>query len=144
VFKQKRAISEIAPAFWRKRCPRPLQSVILLVHRRLDPSCPITAFLVRTDAHAKNYAFLLGAEGAARLAPLYDLASVLPYPTIDQQKAKLAMKLGGEYRLRNISLRNWQRLAADVRIPGDSLIDRIRTMTDEIPDHAADISEATY
>ncbi|MFZ0888846.1 MAG: type II toxin-antitoxin system HipA family toxin [Candidatus Binataceae bacterium] len=103
-----------------------------------------TAFnwlIAGTDAHAKNYAFLLGAEGAVRLAPLYDLASVLPYPTIDQQKAKLAMKLGGEYRLRNISLRNWQRLAADVRIPEDSLIDRIRTLAGEIPDHAADIQK---
>ncbi|HUO04317.1 MAG TPA: type II toxin-antitoxin system HipA family toxin [Candidatus Binataceae bacterium] len=92
-----------------------------------------------TDAHAKNYAFLLGGEGAVRLAPLYDLASVLPYRAIDINKARLAMKLGGEYRLRNISIRNWRRLAAEVRIAEDSLIDRIRSMAGEIPNHAADI-----
>ena len=94
-----------------------------------------------TDAHAKNYALLLGGAGAVRLAPFYDLASAVPYRTIDLNKAKLAMKLGGEYRLRNISLRNWQRLAADLRIPEDSLINRLRTMATEIPDHAAAIQK---
>src|ERR1035437_9306060 len=53
-----------------------------------------------TDAHAKNYALLLGGGGAVRLAPVYDLASILPYQTVDLQKAKLAMKIGGEYRLK--------------------------------------------
>jgi serine/threonine-protein kinase HipA len=94
-----------------------------------------------TDAHAKNYALLLGAEGAVRLAPLYDLASVLPYHTIDQHKAKLAMKLGGEYILRNISLRHWRRLAADVRTQEAELVDRVRSMAAEIPDHTADIQK---
>jgi hypothetical protein len=32
--------------------------------------------------------------------PLYDLASILAHQTINLQKAKLAMKVGGEYRLR--------------------------------------------
>ena len=94
-----------------------------------------------TDAHAKNYALLLGGAGAVRLAPFYDLASALPYRTIDLNKAKLAMKLGGEYRLRNISLRNWQRLATDLRIPEDSLMGRVRTMAAEIPDHVAAIQK---
>lgn len=33
-----------------------------------------------TDAHAKNYSLLLGAAGKNRLAPLYDLASLLTKP----------------------------------------------------------------
>src|SRR5580704_12648103 len=33
--------------------------------------------IVGTDAHAKNYALLIGAEGRIRLAPLYDVASIL-------------------------------------------------------------------
>jgi HipA-like C-terminal domain len=45
-----------------------------------------------TDVHAKNYALLLGGSGAVRLAPLYDLVSILPYQTISLQKAKLATK----------------------------------------------------
>jgi serine/threonine-protein kinase HipA len=92
-----------------------------------------------TDAHAKNYALLLGAYGAVRLAPFYDLASVLPYRAINLNKAKLAMKIGGEYRLRNIGLRHWHRLAADVRVDGELLINRIRTMAAGFQDLVATI-----
>jgi serine/threonine-protein kinase HipA len=87
-----------------------------------------------TDAHAKNYALLLGAQGAVRLAPFYDLASILPYQSADINKAKLAMKIGGECRLRNIGLRHWRRLVADVRIDGELLIDRIEAMAAGFPD----------
>ncbi|WLA95960.1 MULTISPECIES: hypothetical protein [Bradyrhizobium] len=37
-----------------------------------------------------------------RLAPLYDIASILPYDDVDLQKMKLAMKIGGEYKLGQI------------------------------------------
>jgi len=92
-----------------------------------------------TDAHAKNYALLLGAHGAVRLAPFYDVASVLPYRGINIDKAKLAMKIGGEYRLRTIGLRHWQRLAADVHTDAAALIDRIRSMAAGFPDLIATI-----
>jgi hypothetical protein len=46
------------------------------------------------DAHAKNYSQLLGKNGVIRLAPLYDLASILPYPNMNLSKVKLAMKVG--------------------------------------------------
>src|SRR5260370_20867391 len=92
-----------------------------------------------TDAHAKNYALLLGGSGAVRLAPLYDLVSILPYQTINLQKAKLAMKIGGEYRLRNIRLRHWKRFATDLRLDEAWLMGRIRTMAASLPDHATSI-----
>jgi len=92
-----------------------------------------------TDGHAKNYALLLGAQGAVRLAPFYDLASILPYQKVNLNKAKLAMKIGGEYRLRNITLRHWDRLAADVHTDRDALIDRIGTMAAGFPDLVATI-----
>jgi len=47
-----------------------------------------------TDAHAKNYSVLIAPQGRVRLAPLYDIASVLPYPRFDLHKVKLAMKVG--------------------------------------------------
>jgi serine/threonine-protein kinase HipA len=90
-----------------------------------------------TDAHAKNFGLLLGRGGAVRLAPLYDLASILPYRTISLQKAKLAMKIGGEYRLNNIGLRNWQKFAAELHLDEDPLVDRLKTMATSLPDHAA-------
>jgi serine/threonine-protein kinase HipA len=94
-----------------------------------------------TDAHAKNYSLLLGQNGVVRLAPLYDLASILPYPAVAMSKVKLAMKIGGEYRLRNIGLRHWQKLAAELRLDEMKLIDRIRTMAQALPDQVTTIRE---
>jgi serine/threonine-protein kinase HipA len=94
-----------------------------------------------TGAHAKNYSLLLGQNGVARLAPLYDLASILPYPNVNLSKVKLAMKVDGEYRLRNIGLRHWQRLAAELRLDDAKLIDRIRAMAQAMPDQATAMQE---
>ncbi len=94
-----------------------------------------------TDAHAKNYSLLLGQNGVVRLAPFYDLASILPYPSVDMSKVKLAMKIGGEYRLRNIGLQHWQKLATASRLDDARLIDRIRAMAEAMPDQAAAIQK---
>jgi serine/threonine-protein kinase HipA len=94
-----------------------------------------------TDGHAKNYALLLGGQGAVRLAPFYDLASVLPYQRITHNKAKLAMGIGGEYRLSNIGLRHWHCLAADVRTDPNSLVARITAMAAASPDLVATIQK---
>ncbi|HET9101687.1 MAG TPA: type II toxin-antitoxin system HipA family toxin [Acidobacteriaceae bacterium] len=94
-----------------------------------------------TDAHAKNYSLLLGQNGVVRLAPFYDLASVLPYPSVDMSKVKLAMKIGGEYQLRNIGPRHWQKLATELRLDEEKLIDRIRAMARAMPDQAAAIQK---
>ena len=92
-----------------------------------------------TDAHAKNYALLIGAGGRVRLAPLYDLASILPYPEIDLHRVKLSMKLGGEYRFRNIHRRHWQRMAEELRLDPESLIQRMNDFTIQMPDRVHDI-----
>lgn len=94
-----------------------------------------------TDGHSKNYALLLGGQGAVRLAPFYDLASILPYQRINLNKAKLAMRIGGEYRVSNIGLRHWHRLAADVRTDPDSLVARITAMAAAFPDLVATIQK---
>ena len=91
-----------------------------------------------TDAHAKNYAVLIGAEGRVRLAPLYDVASILPYTQIDFKKAKLSMKLGGEYRFGNIQARHWERMARDIRLDPDQVIQRVDEFARQLPDRAAD------
>jgi serine/threonine-protein kinase HipA len=65
-----------------------------------------------TDAHAKNYA-LLHVGSRTVLAPLYDLMSaalVLP-PDEVWHSGRLAMRLGGEYRLRGIAARHLDRAA---------------------------------
>ncbi len=51
-----------------------------------------------TDAHAKNYSLLLSGD-AVRLAPLYDIASALPYPGMHERRLKFAMRLGRDYEV---------------------------------------------
>jgi serine/threonine-protein kinase HipA len=97
-----------------------------------------------TDAHAKNYALLLG-PGTIRLAPFYDLASVLPYDKkVELRKSKLAMKLGGEYKIQSIGRRHLQRLAKDVRVPESALLDRMSAMVDRAPRCIEEVGAACH
>lgn len=67
--------------------PTPADIAALLRSRSNDPEADVRRFLdgliynwliVNTDGHAKNYSLLIAA-GQVRLAPLYDLCSLLPY-----------------------------------------------------------------
>jgi serine/threonine-protein kinase HipA len=87
-----------------------------------------------TDGHAKNYSLLIGEGARARLAPLYDIASALPYAGANLFKLKLAMKVGGKYRLREVGRRQWEKLAAELRLDAAELLARIRAMAARIPD----------
>lgn len=82
-----------------------------------------------TDAHAKNYSLLHGAGGKVRLAPLYDLASALPYDHLDERKLKLAMRIGRDYLLMNIGSRQWQRAEIDLGLESGWLLQRARRLT---------------
>jgi serine/threonine-protein kinase HipA len=86
-----------------------------------------------TDAHAKNYSLLLNGPDV-RLAPLYDIASILPYEAVDLHEAKLAMKIGGEYKVDLIGLRQWQKFAREVRIDFDQFVDVLISMAKRLPD----------
>ena len=94
-----------------------------------------------TDAHAKNYALLIASAGRVRLAPLYDLASALPYDDMQFQKLKLAMKIGPDFRLRDIGTREWRRLAGSVRVAPDALLQRISDLAARLPDEATSLRE---
>jgi serine/threonine-protein kinase HipA len=86
-----------------------------------------------SDAHAKNYSLLISNGTRVRLAPLYDIASVLPYDEFDIHKVKLAMKVGGEYKVRQIGARQWHKLAREVRLNADELIANLREMAERLP-----------
>lgn len=86
-----------------------------------------------TDAHAKNYSMLIAPQSRARLAPLYDLASAVPYPQqIQPRKATLAMKIGSHYRIHEIRSDDWAKLARELRLSPGDLFDRIGDMADRI------------
>jgi serine/threonine-protein kinase HipA len=91
-----------------------------------------------TDAHAKNYGVLI-APGRVRLAPLYDVASVLPYPRFDVNRVKLAMKIGEQYRMSKIRRSDWLKMAQQLGLESEPLFERIVHMAEAIPDLAPEV-----
>jgi len=85
-----------------------------------------------TDGHAKNYSLLL-AENSIRMAPLYDVASFLPYDTSNGHKIKLAMRIGKEYRLQQIDKPDtWKKFASSISIDSKILFERIAELSNSI------------
>jgi len=92
-----------------------------------------------TDAHAKNYSLLLS-QGEARLAPLYDVASALPYGD-HEKRLRLAMKVGGDYQL-NPHRNRWPDAAGDLGLPAAELVARARELAASAADAFADAAKA--
>lgn len=127
-----------------------LRDIMALLESADDPTADRTRLMrtacfiyliAATDAHAKNYSLLV-ARGAdrpsMRLAPLYDVASAWPYPRrIPVQKMKLAMRVGNDYRLRQIQPRHLGDLARSCRYPPEELRGSLMELTQVLPDEAA-------
>lgn len=96
-----------------------------------------------TDGHAKNYSVLIGQGGEIRLAPLYDVASFLPYAGHAQRKMKLAMKIGGKYRVHEIGAYQWKKTASEIALDPEGMVARIAEMASALPDRAADVLRRT-
>jgi serine/threonine-protein kinase HipA len=94
-----------------------------------------------SDAHAKNYGILLSPGGRFRLAPLYDIISLLPY--IKRRKeARLAMSIDGHYQLDEIMPRHWEAAARRSGFRADAAIAHIRDIIARVPDAAATLLAA--
>jgi len=85
-----------------------------------------------TDAHAKNYSFLIGAGDEIRLAPLYDLSSQLPYPDLIAQR--LAMKIGDHYDFALVNPADWRSLARSCALDEEHIIGMLTDMARALPD----------
>lgn len=103
--------------------------------RRFADALAWNWLIAGTDAHAKNYSLLL-AGGEARLAPLYDVASALPYG-MHERKLRLAMKLGGDYRV-HPDRDPWPKAARELGLDPTTLADRVRELAALAPDAFAD------
>jgi serine/threonine-protein kinase HipA len=116
-----------------------------LIHRHsAAPARDVIAFLDallfnfligNNDAHSKNYSLLLDGPGAIRLAPLYDLLSIA---AIKGASRDLAMKYGGEKRVRYLRRRHLSRLAEELAVKrtlverrAGEMIDRLATATED-------------
>lgn len=127
--------------------PTPAKIIELLRAASTDREADVATFVAAlgfnwliagTDAHAKNYSLLHGGS-QVRLAPLYDVASILPYAEFDRRRIKLAMKIGDEYLLDQIGLRQWQKFARAARVDADALIARLGGMAERLPDELATV-----
>lgn len=72
------------------------------------------------DAHAKNYSVLLGMEGQAVLAPLYDVASAFPYRE-PRGRIRAAMSIGGENEIGKLGRHHVQRFVEANALEGFGL-----------------------
>lgn len=93
-----------------------------------------------TDAHAKNYALLHDPRLGARLAPLYDVATALPYPDLNDRRARLSMSYGGHYRMTEIEARYIAAEASAIGLEPEWALDRAREIVGGVTDayaHAA-------
>ena len=95
--------------------------------------------IVGTDAHAKNYSLLLAATDV-RLAPLYDIASALPYDT-HERKLRFAMKIGGDYRV--LPYHNpWPAAARELGLDPEAAQQRLLELARRAPDAFAESAAA--
>ena len=88
--------------------------------------------IARMDAHARNFSMLIGPRRQVQLAPLYNFASALPYD-FDPEKLKMAIKIGGEYWLKDISALHWGRLAAELSLPPEKVLNMGKTLAGKLP-----------
>lgn len=80
-----------------------------------------------TDAHSKNHSLIHGRGSFLRSAPLYDLASFLPYQRDPRStKVKLAMKIGGSYRLHEINAESWRKWADETELWPEGVIEIVQ------------------
>ncbi|MCY4518188.1 MAG: HipA domain-containing protein [Acidimicrobiaceae bacterium] len=88
------------------------------------------------DGHAKNFGLLLD-SGEVRLAPLYDVCSVLPY--LEPGEAFMhAFSIGGSHMVSpSDAVPRWTRFAASIGVPADVLLARIHDIAAAVPEAIA-------
>lgn len=99
-----------------------------------DALLKLIAFNVRcgnTDAHAKNYSFLITHRGH-HLAPAYDLLSLIPYG--DKYTNELAMSIGSARTAKAVTDSNWTWVANKTHIDPSRVLDAVHFVDDSFAD----------
>jgi len=108
---------------------RDVSSVPVLDLQNLLGGVIFNYFIGNHDAHGKNFSLLYHADGSVRLAPFYDLLSTVYYPELS---AKMAMKIGGEYRSERVLPRHFEKLAEEAGLARPMVLGRVREMAEKI------------
>lgn len=117
--------AEIARVLWQNTI-RPAEEV-----RRFASALVLQLLIGGTDAHARNYS-IQHLEGGSRLAPLYDVATVLPYLP-SGRSPRLAMAIGGETVSDRITGEHLLAEERACRLPKGWLAGRIGELVDGLP-----------
>lgn len=92
-----------------------------------------------TDAHAKNHSLILPVAGPVRLAPLYDVSTVLPWPHVVQY---FAQNLAGKKRKPgDMDERHWDWIAEELGYRGADVRARVETLIDLFVKHRTAVTE---
>ena len=95
--------------------------------------------VANTDAHAKNYSLILPVGGGPRLAPLYDVSTVLSWPHVVKTYAQSID--GKKRRPDTISGRHWEALAREVGYRPTDVKHRVQQIVDALVANRAKITD---
>ncbi|MFZ2502342.1 MAG: type II toxin-antitoxin system HipA family toxin [Nocardioides sp.] len=94
------------------------------------------------DGHAKNISLLLLPGQTTRLAPLYDLATALPYDIQNPEFRQVAVSIGGRRKFGQVLGKHWDRAADQLSIPSEEFRARARSIAQGFPDAFSDALRA--
>lgn len=96
--------------------------------------------VANTDAHAKNYSLILPVGSGPRLAPLYDVSSVLHWPHVVQSYAQ---SIDGKKRGPDaIAGRHWEAIAKDIGYRPTDVKSRVQQIVDALVANKVRVTEA--
>lgn len=109
--------------------------------RRFVDALIATYLLGSPDGHARNYSVLLKGRRVV-LAPLYDVASSLPYDVDGDgimNLRKVAISLGGERQFGMVGRDQWRRFFTTNGLDQDWGLERVRFFAEHLPDTLVDV-----
>ena len=90
--------------------------------------------MCNTDGHSKNYSLLLAGR-SVRLAPLYDIWSMMPYDPHHYRSYSLAMSALPDRRILTAGSRQaWEAMAKAVGLPESEAVDRAAAIAEAAPE----------
>jgi len=94
--------------------------------------------VANTDAHAKNYSLILPVGAAPRLAPLYDVSTVLSWPHVVKTYAQ---SIDGKKRRPDmIAGRHWEAVAREIGYRPTDVRNRVQQIVDALVANRAKIT----
>ena len=84
--------------------------------------------VANTDAHAKNYSLILPVGAAPRLAPIYDVSTVLSWPHVVKTYAQFID--GKQRRPETVSGCHWEAIARDIGYRPTDVKNRVQQIVD--------------